>query len=313
MAIEASQLLKLIGIEPNTVHAMTQITEGLSQQCFRIELKPLSVTEKSQHLIAKVFEHFDGFNKEKHVLNALSRTNLSAKLIKQASFDQHHILLMEQLPGETLSNSPLAIDDKIQLTCQLMANFHLQLTESLLHGTRDLHTPVHSLNFNDIFTSLVSTAQLATHSEREISAFIKHCLSNLEKLNGTDKKNTMICHGDLNFSNVIVEHKSARVIDFEAISLMPIEYDIAMMLAVNELPCSYITHACVSYSNAANDNLPVNALNQQLVEAFYPIALLINGLWYLSEHHKRLNNDQYLKKAQIQFKSIVALTDLTLL
>ena len=80
---------------------------------------------------------------------------------------------------------------------------------------------------------------------------------------------------------------------------MPVEYDIAMMLAVNELTTNELQYVCERYQHYAQ-NSSVNELNETLIEHYYLFALIINGLWYLGKY-KETNESVLLEKANAQF------------
>ena len=70
-----------------------------------------------------------------------------------------------------------------------------------------------------------------------INVYINTAIERLRNYLEINTVNSVICHGDLNFGNIFYdEHKKNdvfKLIDFESLCLMPKEYDIAMMLAVN--------------------------------------------------------------------------------
>lgn len=229
---------------------------------------------------------------------------------------------MHKLPGITLAKAKLSINDKLKYSFELMKQFHHEMTSTFKrydtsHPKHDKkhnsinHTfaEISPLNFNELFGKLISSLTLSNDSLININNRVSNCLASLSnvtnKNHSKEQVNSVICHGDLNFSNILLHEEKTRLIDFESISLMPVEYDIAMMLAVNELPISYHEKACLYYSSTlTHSEGVVTTINKHLIEHYYFLAALINGLWYLSEYHQSPSHSKFYSKAMAQFNLI---------
>ncbi|MCP4985111.1 MAG: phosphotransferase [Colwellia sp.] len=101
---------------------------------------------------------------------------------------------------------------------------------------------------------------------------------------------TVLCHGDINFTNILVDdEKKPWLIDFECSHMAPLEFDLAMFVAINNIPVERISQIIDSYSKfipEANIHLPL--LNHYIL-----YSLFINGLWYWDNGHKALAIKQW--------------------
>tara|TARA_R110000737_G_scaffold14785_2_gene30928 strand:+ start:4204 stop:5352 length:1149 start_codon:yes stop_codon:yes gene_type:complete len=126
----------------------------------------------------------------------------------------------------------------------------------------------------------------------------------------------VLCHGDANFSNVMsveniamkADKSDYQLIDFECACIAPVEYDLAMLMAVNNFDIRKMALICACYQqvfyrlgkqahqhekpHGIVDNLMTNshkdnAISLPLVTCYYDLSLLINGLWYFLQFQRR--------------------------
>jgi thiamine kinase-like enzyme len=151
------------------------------------------------------------------------------------------------------------------------------------------------------------------------------------------QSNEVFCHGDANFSNVIkLENSTAddadfryQLIDFECACIAPIEYELGMMMAVNEIESSKIEWLITQYatqqyhqqysrssSDTYTDNKKINhteivdnletmiSLPRNIITCYvtryYVLSLIINGLWYFSKY-QQCQAEKYKELANKQF------------
>lgn len=266
------------------ITSITEIQHGFSQHCFEL-------STHNKHYIAKVF--LSG-NVEQHIeLTAYqflnSHTDFTAKLLWSSS----HVILLEKISGQLLVSSTKLLTTKLELIFPVLVKLH-RLDDELL-------TYCQPLDFNQLFTLLLTELILPANSLSLLDVFIDKTLTDLTRQLNTvsdsyDAKTLPLvaCHGDLNFANVFyqgnAEPSDERVmfIDFECLTLMPREYDLAMLLAVNELDETLIADVERLYNKACNEQLSNDksepVLDSQLIQLYYQLALLINGLWYLKKY-----------------------------
>ena len=276
----------LAELDISKITSITEIQHGFSQHCFE-------VSTYNKQYIAKVFL---AGNVEQHIeLTAYqflnSHTDFTAKLLWSSSY----VILLEKISGQLLVSSFKPLMTKLELIFPVLVKLH-RLDDELL-------TYCQPLDFNRLFTSLLTELILPANSLSLLDVFIDKTLTDLTRqLNSvTDSYNAktkalpwVACHGDLNFGNVFYQGNSKpsneriMFIDFECLTLMPREYDLAMLLAINELDNTLIADVERLYNKAWNE-LPSNdksepVLDRELIQLYYQLALLINGLWYLKKY-----------------------------
>ena len=184
---------------------------------------------------------------------------------------------------------------------------------------------------------------LSLAQQNRLQAIADVLLQELAQLKA-GQSNDVFCHGDANFSNVIKKENSKKntdnsryqLIDFECACIAPIEYELAMLMAVNEIQSSKTEQIIALYCqlssrphssntlqqsrltnkenktiNAAEnsmeivDNLAVSTvnsgyINKRLVTRYRYLGFIINGLWYLAQFYQH-QREKYKKLANNQF------------
>jgi thiamine kinase-like enzyme len=273
------------------VLSVNTINEGYSQQCFEL------ITDKGI-FIAKYFsEKNASLLNEYQALTVLKNDPFIADVI----YKNDQVLVMNKLPGISLAKSDMSLYNKLNIAVMLMHRCHQQPREHLSHFT--------SLHLQQVVDALIDYAQLPTNYLQQITLISNHNIEHIQHI--VHEHNLVFCHGDINFTNILVScdvltnkpipqaQIKHYLIDFESGGLMPAEYDIAMMLAVNELTTNELQYVCERYQHYAQ-NSSVNELNETLIEHYYLFALIINGLWYLGKY-KETNESVLLEKANAQF------------
>lgn len=306
MAADIKALLKNLGLNDQEVNTISKTTEGLSQQCFIVELahhsKPLATALNLPAVfVVKMFNYEQGYHNEITALKALSNEKLAPNLLHAERFNNSYYILMEYVSGKSLASSDYSEEDKLSRCLNLMAQFHQAFSYTL--AEEKLFPLLKPLDFTTLLQALFSAAKLDTTQKEKLLTISDKLIFQLNNLNLLDD-NLVICHGDFNYSNVLISDMKNCIIDFECLSLMPREYDIAMMLAVNEL--FYVPHEQVITDYLRfheRSKSSVTRLDASLLNLFYQLALLINGLWYLSEYKKN-HSSIYSEKANKQLQQL---------
>lgn len=295
--LSAQVLAQLSPLFDDIIH-IEPITSGLSQYCFDVIV---SKDNQQQHVIAKLYrQHSAKTTIECDILKQLKDTDFTPTLVATTE----NILLLEKLAGQTLTNNVFSLNEKITHSLNMMVKCHsINLSEQQLSP----------LNFDEIFKYLFEATELTSAKKTSYQQLINDSLIVLNQIESSDiyLNNTVFCHGDLNFSNVLVNNNKAYLIDFESACLMPPEYDIAMMMAVNELPFCELANIIAKYQSLKISKQPESfKINTGMVTRYYCLSLLINGLWYLSRITSVTKNDNgnlYLLKANQQFSLLNSL------
>ena len=87
----------------------------------------------------------------------------------------------------------------------------------------------------------------------------------------------IVCHGDMNYSNILMdETQQPWLIDFECSHLAPVEFDLSMFIAVNNISPHHIDEIVKNYIALDSSYMP----NITLLTYYLLYSYFINGLWY---------------------------------
>lgn len=192
-------------------------------------------------------------------------------------------LVCEFVDGETLVDTPKSNKDKLAVCLALMAKWHVS----------GAALPV--LDMPSRISELVSLLDLAPAAQ----AIIAKIQAKLAL--GINDQPLVPCHGDLNFSNVLIADNGARtsyLVDYEYACMAEPEYDIAMTLAVNQLEDVALEPLLGQYQSLFATDV---ALSSRRVKQYLAFAYLINGLWYL-QRSQGAADDKLAALAKGQFE-----------
>lgn len=278
-------LIDKANINKHDITAITPISEGLSQECLLIETKLTAY-------VVKRFNNTASFKTELSILALLKKGNLTAKLINSHQVENTSLILMTHLSGKSLKKSSITLLEKLSTATDLLAKFHDEL--------RGYSAPeIQSLALEQVLLELLLSAKISPKYEQLVTKIIEKTIKNLSKFD-VDELPKTICHGDFNFTNIIGD-KPVKVIDFESASLMPIEYDIAMMMAINKCTLNELNHVISVYKNTTTYNIPSQEIDSKIVEQYYIASILINGLWFLSKSNETTKKEEFTDLAKAQF------------
>ncbi|MDN3651539.1 phosphotransferase [Thalassotalea ponticola] len=190
---------------------------------------------------------------------------------------QEGVVISEFIDGVNLNRSQLSVEQKVSATVAQVARLHRlncqlspldipELTEQLALSARGGLRRINK-TLGDVTTR---ATQLVSTLDNQVHRWVS-------------------CHGDLNFNNVLSTDRFC-LIDFDcAVSAEP-EWDIAMMIAINDLPQKYIVASCHCYNQ---QKLPIQpTVTAEKVTRYLDICRLINGLWFLSVNDEQLRPKQ---------------------
>ncbi|PHR83983.1 MAG: hypothetical protein COA59_08525 [Colwellia sp.] len=244
------------------VENISTISSGLSQSCFKI-------SADNQIYFAKTISD----NTEVSVTICASKSGLSPNVI----YHDQHWLISNFIDANNLALNALSIDEKIHHTIKLMVQCH------------QLNIKPAELAIEDIVNSLVSHSHYSTLQK---TALLE--LANLIIMPLNDSRNGVCCHGDLNFSNVLINQaQSTWLIDYGCACTAPIEYDLAMFIAVNNLTSNEVTIIIKQYELQSSLNVDPQLLNHYLLFCYF-----MNALWYFNAYKETMP----IEKKQVLLK-----------
>lgn len=279
--LDRAVIAKFSCFQDNPVVAIERLEAGLSQECYRVQ------TKKGEFL-AKHFKSNQAFKKELTVTKCKSPDSV----IPQLNAFKENWLISEYLQGSMLSELGISFEEKLDIVLPLLKKFYL------LSANMEKQTEL----FGQIdLVDLVKQMSLAVSNDVDKMLLIDEVLTRFKSQQYSSGYESVLCHGDLNFNNIMYHHSidDWRLFDFESCHLSHIEYDIAMLLAVNEYP---ITNLGQIHNNLLGI---FPQLSIDLVTRYYVICLLINGLWYqqqTSEKQSLTIKEKYQKLSAIQFR-----------
>lgn len=234
----------------NHIETIVPIVMGLSSQCYQV------------YADNKVFFAKQLTTTNESILSvAAASKNISPKVI----YHDQHWLITQFIVGENLSLCSQTIDEKILITIKLMAQCH-QLVAS----------PIELIP-EDITHTLINKTHFSTSQKIELQQIANQLISSLEHTT-----HLVCCHGDVNFSNILLSLKSeALLVDYECACIAPAEYDLAMFIAINGLSKNKITTIVNHYKTHSAIDINITLLNHYLLFCYF-----INGLWFIDAYHK---------------------------
>lgn len=247
------------------INAIEPINKGLSSQCYLVKADNKKFFAKQ---ITTTIEPI--------VSLLTAKNNLSPNVV----YYDKYWLVTKFIEGKNLVESAQPIMEKSAIAIRLMVQYHQLLAK------QNKYIPKAALNpkaiINDLIDQLyVSTTEIPlklVKQKTELMVLANQILSAL-----SNPTNVVYCHGDINFSNIILStKKQAYLIDYECSCFAPIEYDLAMFIAVNNLPKKFIPDIAQLYKTYSFSNIDINlsSLNHYLQFCYF-----INSLWYVSAFH----------------------------
>ncbi|MDO6445466.1 phosphotransferase [Colwellia sp. 1_MG-2023] len=250
---------------------------GLSHHCFIVTAVNLDSQKSAKYFVKSLSLHASTEQNERLVAQSAAISNLSPQVIYHCK----EWLVTEYIEGYSLFENQYTIAEKIAVAMKLLQDFH-QLA------------PIEQ----------VSSLSLQSLIEAQINAnvFSDQQKSFLFQLNQdindfTQVTEPVVCHGDLNFTNILIDKQSkAWLVDYECTSIGSAEYDVAMFIAINNLSNCDFSYIFDCYQGQSK-----KPLNHALVHAYLACCYLINGLWYQEHSHNIIDNDQYIDLAYQQY------------
>ena len=261
----------------NKIISLEKIEQGYSHECYKV------LDEKGTFFAKRLttYQHNETITDGFDVSSILKNT-------PQLIYNSHQWQIYEYLEGQSLLTANISIEEKVKYSIELMVQCHQQLHPDLVPASLTTLKP------QNIISPLLS--HLPSDQQCLVQKIIEQLSQELHIGSST------VCHGDINFSNIILTDKP-WIIDFECSCLADAEFDIAMMIAVNELTLAanssgkIIDNCLKIYQEKHTESV---WLSSDLVTRYLLLCFIINGLWYLKEGGRK-QDSQLVEKAYQQF------------
>jgi len=267
----------------NSVEKISEVNSGLSQHCFK-------VYADNKRYFAKTIND----NTETFVSLCANNSNLNPDVI----YHDDNWLISQFIDAKNIELSTLSTENKIEHAINLMVQCH-QLTAQ-----------PKELAIKSIISSLVNNTHYSSLDKTILLQFSEW----ISLLLNTTKKG-VCCHGDLNFTNILMDKmQKTWLIDYECACTAPVEFDLAMFIAVNNLTKNKVAMIIEQYKVQSPVNVDPILLNDYLLFCYF-----INALWYFNRYKDALdieNKKALLIQAKAQWfrlQSSLKASDLPLL
>jgi len=241
-----------------------KIEAGQSSLCFDVTLhsNDTRADEMYKRVIKRYFVKYSPdatfFEYEQKASKVTSTVKLSPKVI----YASQHWLVNEFVDAETLDKTDVSVKYKINVALKLMQNCH------------KLFVPVPPLNINQTITQLIASESFSDTQKQLLNTL----LNSLPTIGELPNSNLVLCHGDINFSNIMTIDDKAWLIDFECTCLAEKEYELAMFIAINQLNKDEQDYTLRSYKE-----MDCNDINEKKLNTYLLYSYLMNGLWYFNQ------------------------------
>lgn len=313
------QLRKLPCFAQQTISNISVIEAGLSQASF--------------HVTCEGKSYFAKYLVENSIETRVSQLTAAHGLSPKVIYAEQHWLITEFIVGQGLEKSKQSEDEKLAITISLLRQCHTISFHAQDNKEQAILSSVPTLDIPTIISKLLQQLQLRKAQTKALKALIYLLQQNLAKAyDDVDNIKLVLCHGDANFSNVISAENSPmtstdksreivhQLLDFECARIAPPEYDLAMLVAVNDIEFSKASmiNTCYqqmkqSLNNAGNIVDNANFYSRKtskttnksflLVTCYYELSILINALWYFEQYQRQ----QLVKYKILAIKQLMAL------
>ncbi len=249
------------------VEKVSAITSGLSQSCFK-------VNADNKVYFAKTITN----PIETQVALSAAKQTFSPAVY----YHDQHWLITTFIDSNNLANTRVHIDTKITDTIKLMTKCH------------QLKTKPTKLDPEKTTLQLINNGHYSVQKKTELLRLRESILPLLNH-----NKNLVCCHGDLNFSNVLInQEQNTWLVDYECACVAPVEYDLAMLIAVNNIAEDKVPVVIEQYEQQSHSmNIDIKLLNNYLAFSYF-----INSLWY-SHAYQDSKDIKFLNLHQQQLNS----------
>jgi len=251
---------------------LSQLSDGYSHTC-------LKVSTYNHIYFAKKLNNATA-NGEVNAAMACAERGISPAII----YHDKQWLVTEFVDATSLADAKINADSKTIIALKLLADCNTLVAP-------EYYQSIPLLNARQSVNALLTrpTSLIAPHLD--VLDKVTHTLTvAIESLICKTQPLNVLCHGDVNFTNVILgKNQRSWLIDFECAHRAPVEFDLAMFIAVNDISIIEVKAVIDAYSELVPSvNIDLELLHHYLLYSFY-----INGLWYLDNNLQSLAITQW--------------------
>ena len=249
---------------------VSMLVDGMSHTCSK-------VTTSSQSYFVKKLNNETA---EEEVVSSLlaAKHRLSPKVI----YYDETWLVTEYIDSIILDKAEFSINKFITTSLTLMAKLHQLLPQLKTGAIPNLDT---LKSVQRLFTNPVPLPSRQRLILADITDTLTSKIETEQRLSGTVN---VLCHGDINYSNIVFDKtQQPWLIDFECSHLAPVEFDLSMFIAVNNIPTHLVDDILTCYTDLVPNYRP----NQTLITYYLLYSFFINGLWYLDNRNDSKGNN----------------------
>jgi len=265
----------------DNIKQICAIKSGLSAHSFKVQTQ-------QRLYFAKYIGENDNSKVEVQCNLVAAIHGLSAKVI----YTNNEWLICDFIQGSELEHASICLESKLRIALSLMVKFH------------HLEIDLPPLNIYQAIINLLNPLYYRTAQIEQLTNIAQQISSSIEV------QPNYVCHGDVNFSNVLLSnnaniidvdnHNTAGyLVDFECACKADVEFDLAMLLAINNPDKAYHRAVFHIYEEYASEYNNVK-INHDLVMRYLGFSHLINALWFYNEFKKN-NDETSFKRAHKQF------------
>jgi Predicted choline kinase involved in LPS biosynthesis len=261
MSLTSSQLTTLKSLPCfEEVVDISLLVDGMSHTCIKVTtILQVFFVKRLNSETAKE-EIFSSLYAAKH--------GLSPRVI----YHDNAWLVTEFIDGITLDKTKLSNTKCIDTGLSLMAQLHQLMPQQNTKTIPYLDT---AKSVQRLFTDPSSISAQQRLFLADITKTLTLNINTEQKRSGASN---VLCHGDINYSNIIIDKsKKPWLIDFECSHLAPVEFDLSMFIAINNISPHHIDEIVNRYMVLDPSYRP----NKTLLTYYVLYSYFINGLWYL--------------------------------
>ncbi|WP_019030160.1 phosphotransferase [Colwellia piezophila] len=268
------------------IQAISLLANGLSQTAIK-------VTTASQVFFAKKLNDETAHTEVSCALfftRKGTEQDTKQPLSPSVIYHDQRWLVTEFINGITLAESQLNNELKTSAALVLMAKLHQLPTAAFKQAIAPLD-PTQSVKY-----LLTNPSPFLAQHRRLLDKVTKSLSSHINRSIESAKSPSVLCHGDINFTNILLDvEQGTWLIDFECAHLAPVEFDLAMFIAINNIADGKIAEVINDYGKLVASYQP----NKQLLYYFILYSFYINGLWYF-DNINELESDNLLYTLAIE-------------
>ncbi len=251
----------------NDIKGFSFLTDGLSQTAIKVNTATQTFFAKKLNEETASTEIFCAVLCAADSSGQVANHPLSPSVI----YHDQQWLVTEYITGITLADSNLESEVKMATALSLMAPLHKLAVSLSKQSIPRLDTT------QSVKRLLTKPALFLTYQNQILDKLTKYLTSTIGSLIKVSQSPSVLCHGDINFSNILMDNtQTPWLIDFECAHLAPVEFDLAMFIAVNNIATVQISEIVDEYRKLVPSYQP----NKKLLTYYILYSFYINGLWY---------------------------------